>query len=367
MSTPNRLRYLEPGPEVDSNGARSDERPLVTFALFTYNQERFVAEAVRGALAQTYSPLEIIINDDCSSDGTFSIIEHEVATYEGPHKICVNRRSQNIGLARSINHVMELAKGDLIVVAAGDDLSLALRVSKLVALYLQHRGKALSFFSNAYVTNESGTIERLFYQDPPIHRTYTPAQAITHGFWILGATHAWDRAVFDVFGPLPHNVKMEDVAIPFRSTLLGSICYLHEPLVCYRRHSQNMHLDLLERDLEIDQWYKTLYKTNEAQISSYRSWLKDLEIATQLYPERNGQVSRLQRAAQRLIRRTAYKSILLQNAPLYKKLVITLRMIALRSHWRIVIQWILTFFFPSLYLRRIKRNSIDVSLRRKPV
>jgi glycosyltransferase involved in cell wall biosynthesis len=38
----------------------NDPRPLLTFALITYNQTAFVAEAVRGALAQTYTPLEII-------------------------------------------------------------------------------------------------------------------------------------------------------------------------------------------------------------------------------------------------------------------------------------------------------------------
>ena len=41
--------------------------PLVTFALFAYNQERYVREAVEGAFAQTYQPLEIILSDDCSS------------------------------------------------------------------------------------------------------------------------------------------------------------------------------------------------------------------------------------------------------------------------------------------------------------
>jgi len=41
------------------------ERPLLTFALFGYNQEQYIREAVEGAFAQTYSPLEIILSDDC--------------------------------------------------------------------------------------------------------------------------------------------------------------------------------------------------------------------------------------------------------------------------------------------------------------
>ena len=47
------------------------EKPLVTFALFAYNQERFITEAVEAAFAQTYQPLEIIISDDGSSDKTY--------------------------------------------------------------------------------------------------------------------------------------------------------------------------------------------------------------------------------------------------------------------------------------------------------
>jgi len=46
------------------------DRPLVTFALVAYNQEQYIREAVEGAFAQTYEPLEIILSDDCSSDRT---------------------------------------------------------------------------------------------------------------------------------------------------------------------------------------------------------------------------------------------------------------------------------------------------------
>jgi hypothetical protein len=48
------------------------ERPFVTFALFVYNQEKYIREAVEGAFSQTYEPLEIILSDDCSTDRTFN-------------------------------------------------------------------------------------------------------------------------------------------------------------------------------------------------------------------------------------------------------------------------------------------------------
>lgn len=61
------------------------DRPLVTFALFAYNQEDYVREAVQDAFAQTYEPLEIILSDDCSSDRTYQIMHEMAVAYRGPH------------------------------------------------------------------------------------------------------------------------------------------------------------------------------------------------------------------------------------------------------------------------------------------
>jgi GT2 family glycosyltransferase len=63
--------------------------PLVPFALFSYNQERFIHEVVREAFAQTYSPLEIVFSNNCFQDRTSEIIQEEVAECEGPHRTCL--------------------------------------------------------------------------------------------------------------------------------------------------------------------------------------------------------------------------------------------------------------------------------------
>jgi cellulose synthase/poly-beta-1,6-N-acetylglucosamine synthase-like glycosyltransferase len=58
-------RNFEKNRKAAKEKLSDDNRPLVSFILLTYNQERFVNEAVEGALAQTYTPLEIIISDHC--------------------------------------------------------------------------------------------------------------------------------------------------------------------------------------------------------------------------------------------------------------------------------------------------------------
>jgi glycosyltransferase involved in cell wall biosynthesis len=40
------------------------DRPLVTFALFSYKQEHYIREAIEAAFAQAYQPLEIILSDN---------------------------------------------------------------------------------------------------------------------------------------------------------------------------------------------------------------------------------------------------------------------------------------------------------------
>ena len=57
------------------DGPAAAQRPLMSVLLFSNKQEEFVEAAMQVALAQTYSPLEIIVSDDFSRDGTFEVIE----------------------------------------------------------------------------------------------------------------------------------------------------------------------------------------------------------------------------------------------------------------------------------------------------
>lgn len=67
------------------------DRPLVTLALFSYNQEQYIREAVEGAFSQTYEPLEIILSDYCSSGQTYEIMQEMASVYEGPHEVRAQR------------------------------------------------------------------------------------------------------------------------------------------------------------------------------------------------------------------------------------------------------------------------------------
>src|SRR4051812_28748150 len=108
----------------------SSNKPLLTFAIAAYNQELFIREAVEAAFAQTYSPLEIVLSDDCSEDRTFEILSEMAAGYSGPHRIILNRNPVRRSIGGHINQVVAISHGELIVGAAGDDISLPLRTQR---------------------------------------------------------------------------------------------------------------------------------------------------------------------------------------------------------------------------------------------
>jgi hypothetical protein len=59
------------------NGAKADEQPLVSACMITYDHERYITEAIEGALSQdTGQPYELVIAEDCSTDKKRQIVLH---------------------------------------------------------------------------------------------------------------------------------------------------------------------------------------------------------------------------------------------------------------------------------------------------
>lgn len=225
-----------------------NERPLISFCLLSYNQERYIHEAVDGAFSQSYSPLEIVLSDDCSSDRTFEIMKEKASKYRGPHRIILNRNARNSGLGVHINRIVELSQGPLVVLAAGDDVSHPERVQCLCDEWLRQDRKPTSIHSDydtidgngrqiadnlirhPFSSTKSASLEELM--------DYLRGRHQVSNF--LGATHAFNRLLFKEFGPLNTDVFFEDVVIGFRSLLGGSFAYVPRKLVQYRRHDSNL-------------------------------------------------------------------------------------------------------------------------------
>lgn len=221
------------------------DRPLVTFALFAYNQEKYIREAVEGAFSQTYEPLEIILSDDCSSDRTHAIISDMANKYNGKKKIIVNKTNINCGTLLHLNDVANIAEGKLIILAAGDDISKPERTEILVNAWKNTGAWALSSKFDR-IDHSSHTIAR--NQIPLVQssseyplRKYFANQ--TSGIRIVhGATSAYDKRVFCFLDLNKEDyILSEDGAMTVLLNLLGEkIFYVANSLVCYRESEDSL-------------------------------------------------------------------------------------------------------------------------------
>jgi glycosyltransferase involved in cell wall biosynthesis len=213
-----------------------ESKPLVTFAVISYNQERFIAEAVQSALDQTYSPLEIVISDDCSTDSTYNVIEEVVDRYKGPHKVILNRNHPNLGLAGNVNKVWTLATGELVVFQGGDDISLSHRTDRLVQTWLAHNPRPDLVYSGEKRIDEDGRVIsdkfEVITTTPKIDRTVTGSKAFVAG----GATAAYARNTHFFVGPLSLGIIAEDFVYSFRAMLGNGVVGIPEALILYRQH-----------------------------------------------------------------------------------------------------------------------------------
>ena len=92
--------------------------PLVTIGIPTYNRaESYLKEAIQSALSQTYSNIEIVISDNCSSDNTEIVVKEFSDS-------CIRyfRQPENIGANNNFNFCLNQAKGEYFLLLLDDDL-----------------------------------------------------------------------------------------------------------------------------------------------------------------------------------------------------------------------------------------------------
>lgn len=95
-------------------------QPVVSVCMITYNHENYIREAIEGVLKQkTDFPIELIIGEDCSTDGTRKIVVEYAKKY--PNIILSLLSETNLGMMRNFLDTMKAAKGKYIALCEGDD------------------------------------------------------------------------------------------------------------------------------------------------------------------------------------------------------------------------------------------------------
>lgn len=128
--------------------------PLISVLIPAYNVELFVEEALKSILDQTYSNLEIIVVDDCSTDGTYQLLLKLKAEDD---RIKLFRNDKNSKIVATLNLALSKANGTYIVRMDADDISLCDRIEKQY-LFLQDNPQIDLVGTSATFINQQGVI-----------------------------------------------------------------------------------------------------------------------------------------------------------------------------------------------------------------
>ena len=96
-----------------------NEDVMISIAMATFNGEKYLREQIDSILAQTHQNFELVICDDCSTDGTAGILR-EYETQDSRIRVYVNER--NIGFKKKFERAISLCKGEYIALSDQDDV-----------------------------------------------------------------------------------------------------------------------------------------------------------------------------------------------------------------------------------------------------
>ena len=131
--------------------------PLVSVIITNYNYGKYVGDAIKSALFQTYKPIEIIIVDDGSTDNSKVVIKPFLQN-ENVHFI----KQNNQGQAKAKNKGSRLAKGNYVAFLDGDDVWVEDKLEKQMNLF--SRSKIGVVYSDIMLINEEGQTVPSGYQ-----------------------------------------------------------------------------------------------------------------------------------------------------------------------------------------------------------
>ena len=249
--------------EITKNWKGDINKPFVSICTITYNHEKYITEALDSFLIQeTNFSFEIVVDDDCSTDGAPAVIRKYMEKF--PHIIKTNLREKNVGAI--INHIenMKRAKGKYIALCEGDDYwTDPLKLQKQVDFLESHKEYNM-VFHNAELQHhtENGVTIKPFNPEEK-SRNYT-ADEILKTWSVATASvvcrneeqyrYLEDNPWFPV-GDTPYFIKCAS---------LGKLYYMAEQMSVYRMLPTGLvnseEHKSFEFNLKLLEYYKVLYE-----------------------------------------------------------------------------------------------------------
>lgn len=218
--------------------------PVVSVCCITYNHAPYIADALDGFIAQRTSfPIEILVHDDASTDGTADIVREYERRHPDLIKPIYQRENQYSQGRRPSHFNYERARGEFIALCEGDDYWCdPLKLEKQVSA-LRQSNAALSFHPAECVDAQGGAKAevKLLGRCRQGNAVFTAEQA----FGRLGSTIPLASCVLTrealqrllAFRLRHPDLKVGDVVLQTIAILHGGAVYVDEPMSVYRHRA----------------------------------------------------------------------------------------------------------------------------------
>lgn len=224
-----------PNPTPTNNCAPPDPSPLATIVIVNYNYERFIAAAIDSALEQCYAPLEVIVVDDGSTDGSRKII----AAYGSRIRAILQ---ENAGQGAAYNAGWRAARGAFVLFLDSDDVLEKEAMQKVVGAFEHSKAVKVHF----YLQQVDRELKPLGYLLPSYgFSSLDPRKQIAaYGYYVSppASGNAYRKTFLDEIMPITDAELYRQSADGYTTGLAGmagEIVSIAEILGLYRVHGDN--------------------------------------------------------------------------------------------------------------------------------
>ena len=203
------------------------QNPKVSVVIITYNQEKYIAQAIESIVCQkTIFPFEVIIAEDCSTDSTRNVCVDYQKQY--PNLIRLILHEKNLGLIDNYKSALKECKGEYIAECGGDDFWCdEYKLQKHVDYMDKHDDVVVTYHDAKSIDMSDKILSQSFLTTDC--KVDFSESALKKCGWILPQTMCYCAKMKDVFiKELNKNVKNEDTFITSIMGTFGRGGYLSE-------------------------------------------------------------------------------------------------------------------------------------------
>lgn len=206
---------------------------LISVIMPVFNGIEYLSESIDSILKQSYQDFEFIIIDDASTEPVWALL-HTIQD----NRLVIRRNSSNLGLTKSLNICLDLARGDLFARQDGDDISLPNRFNKEIERF---RGNVGLVSCWAKAMDVTGQKQNSGWEDRVARISAREAQRmLSVRNCIIAPGAMFSRKVFEKIGYFDEAVRYaQDYNYWLRLLEYFDLDIVEEDLVRKRHHPAN--------------------------------------------------------------------------------------------------------------------------------